>query len=604
MIDLLQYRGPDATNSERLGRVAFGHTLLATTPEAAIERLPLVHEESGVMITADARLDNRAELIKQLARDRLGASIGDAELIVLAYLRWPDGFLTRLLGDFAFAIWDPIKQRLTCARDQMGVRQCYYHHDHNGFIFATDALAVARSLGPEIVCREERIADFFDELEGVEQDSSLFVGVDRLPPGHCISVDERGLRLARYWSPAPQGELRLPHDEYVEAFLEVFAEAVDCRARSTGGVGVLLSGGLDSGAVAAIASDRLAKRNGGKLTAFSIAGDVASLGDETSCIRQSHAALDVISAITEISRIPQLEADYFEASTGFQDPQDFFRNIHRLLWGQAADADVRVVLDGSAADVVLGQGDPVNQSISAWHSFTALNQIRANLDFWGPYGSAGGIFLKQIMKVLAAKYATRAWDAYVRSWHLRRLKNHPVLAAEFCASVDLANRNLAKMQATFKPDLSVPEQRILAILDPSLADGREHYDRLAGYQGVESRDPFLDLRLINFCLSLPRSKLSGQGWPKWILRKAMEGRLPQSVLWRKGKEHLGWEVTRSLHRNSTTEMSRPDTSSLLFHRHAYSNPQHSARLLEVQRLSIKSYNLLFVALQRSAIVYN
>ena len=114
MAALLERRGPDGTGVWRAGPVGLGHTLLATTPESLLERLPLRHDPSGCVITADVRLDNRAELLEALWAVRTGLRpSGDAGLILAAYLAWDTACVEHFLGDFAFAIWDPRKRRLS-----------------------------------------------------------------------------------------------------------------------------------------------------------------------------------------------------------------------------------------------------------------------------------------------------------------------------------------------------------------------------------------------------------------------------------------------------------------------------------------------------------
>ena len=119
MTAMLKQRGPDRADIWNHEHCGFGHTLLATTPELQYERQPFVHTETGCVITADVRLDNREELLAALGLSERRDTTGDAELILRAYLEWSDGCVDRLLGDFAFAIWDPRHRMLFCARDHL-----------------------------------------------------------------------------------------------------------------------------------------------------------------------------------------------------------------------------------------------------------------------------------------------------------------------------------------------------------------------------------------------------------------------------------------------------------------------------------------------------
>ena len=151
-----------------------------------------LHPESGCAITADARIDYRDELITTLGLERSPAEIGDAELILSAYLRWGDRCPERLLGDFAFAIWDPRNHCLFCARDPFGMRPLYYHYSATRrFVFASDARAILLLEHVPYRINEGRIADFLvPSLEWVDYESTFFEGVHRVPSAnaaYCVA---------------------------------------------------------------------------------------------------------------------------------------------------------------------------------------------------------------------------------------------------------------------------------------------------------------------------------------------------------------------------------------------------------------------------------
>jgi asparagine synthase (glutamine-hydrolysing) len=176
MTAMLERRGPGGTGHWHEGPVGLGHTLLATTPESLFEHQPFRHSATGCVITADVRLDNRAELLAALNLSSRAAATGDAELILLAYLEWSDRCLDRLLGDFAFAIWDPRHKKLLCARDHFGMRPFYYHHaPREGFRFASDARAILVLPQVPYQVSQGRIADFLvPQLEWIDYTSTFF----------------------------------------------------------------------------------------------------------------------------------------------------------------------------------------------------------------------------------------------------------------------------------------------------------------------------------------------------------------------------------------------------------------------------------------------
>ena len=270
---MLEHSGPEGTGTRQDGPVGLGRTLLATTPELLIERQPFRHAESRCVIAADVRLDNREELHDALGIHRPLDSVGDAELIIAAYLAWGEGCPNRLLGDFAFALWDGRQQQLFCARDHFGMRPFYYHHAAGKrFLIASEARAVLVSPRVPYRINKGRIADFLvPQLEWIDYTSTFFEDVYRLPPGHMAVVTRDRLVTEEYWRPAPGSELGpMSDDDYREGFLEVFTRAVECRLRAPSAkIGSMLSGGMDSGSVVVVAKDLLGSAGDGLLKTLS-----------------------------------------------------------------------------------------------------------------------------------------------------------------------------------------------------------------------------------------------------------------------------------------------------------------------------------------------
>lgn len=542
MCQVLERRGPDGTGSWAGDSAALGHTLLATTPEALVERLPLTHAESGCTITADARLDNRDELLAALGLTGETRVIGDGELILHSYLRWGEDCPKHLLGDFAFAIWDERTRRLFCARDHMGMRQLLYYHDAGRlFVFASEAQAVLAHPDVPQCINEERIADFLDDVEGIDLPSTFFEDVHRLPPAHFLSVTANGLNLQRYWELQPKAPLVLGGDEaYADAFLDVFTEAVRCRLRSPGPVGSMLSGGMDSGSVAAVAARLLSADGAGPLHTISAVGP-----DPETCIETR----TILSASSLPGLAPQFvdQADMDTYRHALMDlpksgePFDFHMTLIRAVYLAAQQQGLKIMLDGVAGDVVMISGNRVGQLLSAGRMVAAVREARAEARFWGPTWPW--------WKSLAhAAWAARVPDS-VRNFRdrrrARRTSRASLVAPELAKLIDLARGRQTGKTTQSGGQFSV-ERRRQSILHPHLTAARERYDRVAAANAIEPRDPFIDVRVIQFCLSLPAEQLQSDGWPKLVLRRAMQGLLPETMVWRVGKEHLGWAFTLTL----------------------------------------------------------
>ena len=374
MTSMLEKRGPEGTSRWQDGRIGLGHTLLATTPELLFERQPFRHEETGCVITADVRLDNRGELLDSFGLNERHDSIGDAELILRAYLEWGENCVDRLLGDFAFAIWDPRHQMLFCARDHFGMRPLYYHHQPDQrFLFASDARAILVLPQVPYQINEGRVADFLvPQLEWYDYTSTFFQGVYRLPPGHKAIITPSSLNVAEYWHPQPGPELGpMSDDDYRQGFVEVFTESVKARLRApTGTVGSMLSGGMDSGSVVAVAKEILRTRGDEPLRTFSAArrresDNPADLDCPES--RAIHAASSMPSISPTLVHPNSLEDVFEPLLAGSEEPFDGVFVILKAIYLAAHGDGVRVVLDGAGGDVVLNEGSYIVRLIRHGH---------------------------------------------------------------------------------------------------------------------------------------------------------------------------------------------------------------------------------------------
>jgi asparagine synthase (glutamine-hydrolysing) len=259
LTESMAYRGPDALHVWIDGTVGLGHALLRTSDDdAGLQPSTL---DQRAWITADVRVDARADLIAKLQSKGSAASSAstDAELILRAYRIWGDSCVEHLLGDFAFAIWDAGRQRLFCARDHFGVKPFYYAQLGTGLVFSNTLDTMRMALTETKGLNDQAIGDFL--LFGFNRDlgTTPFVGIRRLRPGHRLTWAVGKLKEERYWELPVEEEIHYGREqEYVEQFRELLQAAVDDRLRSCR-AGIRMSGGLDSGSVAATAA-RVANR--------------------------------------------------------------------------------------------------------------------------------------------------------------------------------------------------------------------------------------------------------------------------------------------------------------------------------------------------------
>jgi asparagine synthase (glutamine-hydrolysing) len=255
MTDHLAFRGPDAQSMWVEGNVGFGHTMLRTTWESAHEHQPF-SLDGKVWITADARIDDRENLVAKLTSkgQEVTTAAPDSELILHAYHAFGEHCVDHLLGDFAFAIWDGHLRRVFCARDHLGIRLFYYFRSGKTFVFSNTLNCIRRHPDVSSNLNELAVADFL--LFDIKQDpaTTTFSDIQRIAPAHSLSVSKDHCVSRRYWSmPIDEPVYYKRNSDYVDRFTELLTLSVRDRTR-TSWVGVFMSGGLDSAALAATAS--------------------------------------------------------------------------------------------------------------------------------------------------------------------------------------------------------------------------------------------------------------------------------------------------------------------------------------------------------------
>lgn len=509
----MAFRGPDAQETWNGGRVGFGHTMLRTTLESRRERQPLALGDD-LWIVADARVDGRSELCRKLrscGRDcRQDAS--DAELILHAYRAWGDECVRHLIGDFAFAIWDAPRERLFCARDHFGVKPFFYARVGDCLVFSNTLNCVREHPHVSDELNDRAIVDFL--LLGMNQDdsSTAFAGIARLPPAHRMSWSGGTLRVDRYWHLPTEGHLRYRSErDYVDQFTEHLNAAVSDRLRGNR-IGILMSGGLDSTSIAATARALLSGRHEvHELRAYTGVYDRLFADQER---HFSGLAADALGI-----PIHYLAADDHALFEGWRrgelappEPDiDPLATVYLDLARQILP-DCRVVLTGLDGDALLGENanagrGPIYKSASfarraARMGWRALSQGR-----W-PRLNLRARLARMLPGSATKPFACPPW-----------LK--PDLIEQF----DLPARWGAAWAGKTPRGCSHPEaHRVLTA--PLLGDVLESYDPGRVGVPIEARHPLLDLRVVEYVLSLPPSP-----WciDKELLRLAMRGRLPEAL---------------------------------------------------------------------------
>ena len=543
MADALAHRGPDGADVWCSGPVGLGHRMLWTTPESLLEKLPLVNRTGELVITADARLDNRSELLAALdCKDCPSEKITDSQLILAAYEKWGEQCPEQLLGDFAFAIWDGRKQRLFGARDHFGVKPFYYYTSGRAFIFATEIKALLCLGSVPRQLNEVKVADYLIPLFE-DKEITFYQDIFRLPPAHSLTVSGKELRLQPYWSLDPERELRLGSDqEYAEAFRELFTEAVGCRLRSAFPLGSLLSGGLDSSSVTCTARELLPQE---PLHSFSAVFDQVPQCDERpfieavlaqGAIEPHWVRADQLGPLTDLDRVLWHQDEAFYAPNLF---------IHWSLYRAAKSQGVRALLDGFDGDTVVSHGVAYLSELARAGKWLALaGSVRGFARNFNR--SPGQLLWRYLWRYGLGPLVPQPLRRVGRKLRSNRSARSPTLRL----NPDLARR-IALKERIQAANSSSPPQTARSEHYRRLSWGvipftLEVADRAAAAFSIEPRFPFFDKRLAEFCLALPPEQKMHRGWTRVVMRRALAGILPVEVQWRGGKSNLSHNFHRSL----------------------------------------------------------
>ncbi|MFC0216449.1 asparagine synthase-related protein [Paenibacillus chartarius] len=510
------------------------------TPESVLSLLPYYDAEKRLAITADAILDNRRELFEKLnVGQELRAAMSDSELILLAYVKWGEDAPKHFAGDFAFMIWDESRRRLFGARDFSGGRTLYYSRSGSRFAFCTIMEPLLRLPGVNRQINDQWMAEYLaitGMIDVVSASSTIYQAVEQVPPAHCISVTASRIELARYVTVTPGEPLRLKRDEeYVEAFRDVFREAVASRLRTRKGVAAQLSGGLDSGAVVSFAAREL-KAEGKPLHTFSYV-PVQDFVDFTS----RHYMADESPYIEATARYVGggVKAEYcdFAGKDSFSEigellpimemPYKFFENSFWLkgMFEKASEAGAGILLNGGRGNLSISWGPAYDYYAVLLRKFRWLKLARELHQF---SLRTGGSRLRSLPDVAEIAYPSFA-----------RMRS----ARPSFASPSIVSPRLARKTGVYEKlrHYGIDESGWLGEQD-AYKQRRQHFEELFYWNasntlacklslpyGVWKRDPTNDLRVIRFCLSVPEDQYVMDGMDRALVRRATESYLPDTV---------------------------------------------------------------------------
>jgi asparagine synthase (glutamine-hydrolysing) len=573
MASALKPYGPDRQQTLMRGNAAFVFCLHELTPEDRFERQPLLLANRFVILF-DGRIDNRSEL-----SDAVGIaasdmhSIPDGMIALRLFDRWGERAFERILGAFAIIVMDLQNGRLICARDHMGLRVLHYHRSANSFAVATapDAL-FAVSWVPRILNRD-KVGDTLVN-RGLNGETTYYQQIHRVLPGCTIRVHRTNFSKDRFWNPENIADVRFKTDaEYVEAFQDLLDGAVRARMRSYRPPCATITGGLDSSSIAVIAADMLAA-NGDRLNTFTAVPEPGFFReeirggyfDETPYVSKiAEANPNIVPHFIPPRRGPMLEQIAEQIRFGGAPSGSILNG----LWVMDILAAAR-----SAGHNVMLVGEMGNTTMS----YDGLGLFQELL--------RTGRWLRLVGEIKASGYR---WQRAIRHWTIAPLIPEPLFRTykqfrrqgkppwyhmsfihpEFASRSGVVER-AAREHLGF--DCPPPrDSRLGRVLDfHGYSEAADWFVQVRAEFGIDVRTPALDRSLVEFCLGIPEDQYLNGGRARWLIRRAMKGRLPDVVLFSKkrGAQAADWHPRLTRERDNIVARvenlaANPDVASII-----------------------------------------
>ena len=537
MRDVLRHRGPDEAGIFVDGNIGLGHRRLSIVDLKSGQQ-PMESADGSCVIIYNGEVYNHADHRQELAEKGYQYRTHcDTETILYLYKEYGPECVHKLRGMFAFAVWDRSRRELFIARDRLGVKPLYYVHDADGNLFFASeikALLEARAVTPEL--NYAALGDYLAN-HGTCGDETLFANIKRLPAGHTLTwCDDGQIRIKKYWDlqfePKLNGHKRTVKD-WVEEWSALFREAVELRLMADVPLGMFLSGGIDSSAIAAVMS-RLVKD---RIKTFSVAFAEREANE------------------FEFARLvaKEFNTDHHEVVVS---PQEFFDRLPHLIWhedeplahpssvalyfvSRLASRHVKVVLTGEGSDESLaGYGRYAKTLLNlkygrVYHQVApklARDAVASGIDRL-PLDSRLRHKLRKSFFSIEPNIENIYFDNFAV---FSRRHQSEMFTRETTERIGAATDPYAEMLGFFNsaPSTSLLDRMLYADTKTYLHELLMKQDQMSMAASIESRVPFLDHKLMEFSARMPDDlKLRGKT-TKFVLREAMKGILPEQILTR------------------------------------------------------------------------
>jgi asparagine synthase (glutamine-hydrolysing) len=507
MTETLAPRGPDASGAWINRYCALGHRRLSVMdPENGAQPMLRVYGDYTYSIVYNGELYNAPELKCELElRGHTFATNCDTEVLLVAFIEWGRACVDRLNGIFAFAVWSDRDEALYLVRDRLGVKPLFYAYRDGVLLFGSEPKAILAHPDFPAEVDHEGIAEIFAIGPARTPGHGIYKGMSELKPGHCMTVDRNGLSIRAYWSLVSQ-----PHLEDVDATAarvgELLKDTVERQLVSDVPVCTLLSGGLDSSALTAIASSYYRSSGQGVVPTYSVdyvdndkhfKSSAFQPNADAPWIKRMSEYLGTVHHPVEFDT-PELVEALKAAVIARDTPGMADVDGSLLLFCREIKKGATVAISGEAADEIFG-GYP-------W--FHREDALQADTFPWA-------LKVKERAAVLSgdAEAYIRP-EQYAKNRYQQALSEVPRLSGE--------NAQQRRMR-------EISYLNITRFM-PTLLDRK---DRMSMASGLEVRVPFCDHRLVEYVWNIPWEIKTAGEREKGILRKALRGVLPDDVLYRK-----------------------------------------------------------------------
>lgn len=549
MRDTMVHRGPDDAGAyvspDR--KVGLGLRRLSIIDLSSAGRQPMANEDGTIWITYNGEIYNHEELRQGLeAKGHWYQSHTDTETILHLYEEKDADCVYELEGMFAFAIWDSRKRQIFLARDRIGKKPLYYTVQNGQLIFASEIKAILEH--PQVKRDVDTTALYhYLTFYVTPSPTTLFKGINKLPPGYFMVCDQEGnIKQKQYWDAiAPSQTENYPEEFYIDGVRGLLTESIKKRMMSDVPFGVFLSGGIDSSTNVAL----MARLTDHPVATFSVGF-------------KNQPAYDELEYARQIAK--EFKTNHHEIVIDYQDLMDYVPSLVHHQDEPIADWVCvplyfvsKLARESGVIVVQIGEGS--DEIFFGYDGY--MNTLQIYNKYWKPYMKLPET-LRKVIHTFSFPLLAPVWRGPAIKELLRRAAlNEELFWGGAVAFTEMQKKHLLNNSISWQGlnSASVVEERLSQIdVEKPGADFMERMiylelkhrlpelllmrvDKITMSTSVEGRAPYLDHKLVEFAMGIPSELKIKNGQPKYILKKAMEGVIPNNIIYRK-KQGFGTPV--------------------------------------------------------------